>query len=101
MSKIAAGTILILESGEYSDKSWHGPFRVLKDFDQAEISQTFRDNWSPGPDSWRDKEDGPGRGDFLSWLVRNGYVEDLDGVVAWHIGSYEFDPTIHPDKVPA
>lgn len=94
MSKIAAGHLLIIETGEYSDRSWHGPFRVLKDFDQAEVSETFRQEWSPDECSWRDREDGPSEHDIMPWLARNGYIDDVDNVRVWHVGSYGFSPEI-------
>lgn len=31
---IKEGTVICLETGEYSDYSFHGPFRALRDFDQ-------------------------------------------------------------------
>jgi hypothetical protein len=32
---------------------------------------------------------------FIPWLVKHGYIEDIPGVVSWHVGSYGcFEPVI-------
>lgn len=90
---IAAETCLILEEGEYSDKSWSGPFRVLKDMDQAALAQEFRDQWSPAAGNWRDY---PSVGEFIAWLSTNKFIEDIDNAWSWYLGIYGFDPIIAP-----
>ncbi len=86
MAIIPSGSLLIIETDEYSDKTWEGPFRVLKDLDQAVVSQAFR-NQSFG------QPHGALASDFLPWLVKNGYVEDETNCFAWHVGTYGFDPS--------
>lgn len=96
--KIVVGTTLVFETGEYSDYSFTGPFRVLREFDQAEICETFKDAWREQEyDEW-DKPDGP---DLIAWMAKEGYVEDIPNVVSWHVGSYgELDAEIQdaPDN---
>jgi hypothetical protein len=92
--KIKAGTTLILEHGEYSDYTFAGPFRVLKDFDQAEVCAEFRAQWKPDPqEDWRDS---PSEYEFIGWISKAGYVEDVPAH-KWHIGSYRFDPSIQTE----
>lgn len=79
---IRAGTLLIIETGVYSDRDWSGPVRVLKDIDREEVARSFRlENNSPR---------GPEASDFLPWLVASDYVEDAENIVAWHVGGYYF-----------
>lgn len=87
--QIKAGAILVLEHGEYSDYAFDGPFRVLKDFDQAKIATTFCEQWT-SLDEWKTK---PDESDFIAWMNTNGYIEDIE-THRWHIGSYGFDPQI-------
>ena len=97
--KIRAGTLLTIEFGEYSDFSYAGPFRVLKDFDQAGISEEYRRHWqneSPDKDISSFLNDSERK--FVSWLAREGFVEDADSV-SWHVGSSGFDPDIDPEPV--
>lgn len=88
--KIETGAVLVIETGEYSDYSFTGPFRVLKAFDQAEIveayaAETPKQEWSDKPDLEP----------FIPWLVKHGYIEDVPGVVSWHVGGYgRFEPEI-------
>lgn len=92
--KIKAGTILVLETGEYSDYTFHGPLRVLRDFDQAEVVGLHREQWTP-PNEW---EHEPDTDSLMGWLVTSGYVEAIDNVVSWHIGSYgRVEPEIKAD----
>lgn len=92
--KIKEGTILVLEHGEYSDYTFDGPFRVLKEFDQAIISAEFRAQFVPPYQGAR-----PDESDFIGWLARNGYVENL-AAHRWHIGCYEFEPEIQDETQP-
>lgn len=73
-----AGQLLILETGEYSDYTFHGPFRVSKDFDMRELSETFKDS-----------QDDPSYClyGFIGFLSSAGYVEDIE-CDHIHIGSY-------------
>lgn len=89
---IAAGTILVIETGEYSSYTFHGPFRVVRDFDQAEAVAAHRAQHRPTED---DVYDHPTPETFLGWLNKEGMIEPIDGVVSWHVGSYgELDPEI-------
>jgi hypothetical protein len=84
--RIKAGATLVLETGEYSDYTFHGPFRVLRDFDQAEAVEQHKAAWRCDPEkSWDDK---PDTNSFIGWLNREGMIEDIPGVVSWHIGNY-------------
>ena len=94
--KIAAGTILVLETGEYSDYTFSGPFRVLRDFDQTEVVAAHVAQWI-APNDW---EKAPDTDSFMGWLSSERYIEPIDGVVSWYIGSYgRLEPVIQ--KQPA
>jgi hypothetical protein len=82
--RIKAGTVLTLETGEYSDYSFTGPFQVLKEFDQAEVVLAYSATWKP-KEEWEDTPDCDG---FIGWLASSGYIRDLDNVMSWHVGSY-------------
>lgn len=83
------GTILIIETGEYSDRNWNGPVRLLESFTKEELADAFRREWKP-KNKWEDK---PEPGDFLPWLIETKRAEDVEGVHSWHVGSYgEFEP---------
>jgi hypothetical protein len=77
-----AGELLLLESGEYSDKSWAGPFRVLKDFDIREAAGEVKAAYKPDYDG-----DEPGTTNLREWLFTNGFLEDVE-CRSIHIGSY-------------
>jgi hypothetical protein len=89
--KIKAGTILVITHGEYSDYGYSGPFHVLKDFDQAEIAEEFRNAWKALP---HDKWDRASESDFMNWANREGYIEDVANGWSWHVGGYGFEPDI-------
>ena len=99
--KLKIGMQLVLETGEYSDYTFHGPFMVTRDFDQVEAVDLYKSIWTP-PYKWREKPDTSG---FMGWLASEGYIEPIEGVVSWHIGSYgtlEADPNPEPEaEVPA
>lgn len=78
------GALLIIETGEYSDRSWNGPVRMLKDFAKVDLTEDFKREWKP-QNKWEHK---PSPDDFLPWLIRTGRAEDVEGVEAWHVGSY-------------
>lgn len=84
------GTLLVIETGEYSDRNWFGPVRLLKDTTKAKLVEAYKKEWVKEPDSWRDAPDPDG---FLPWLVKSKRAEDVANVHSWHVGSYgEFDP---------
>lgn len=83
------GTLLILETGEYSDSSWHGPVRMLKSAAKADLVEAFKQEWKP-TNEWDDE---PSPSDFMPWLIKAGWAEDVKNVEAWHVGSYgRFEP---------
>lgn len=96
--KIKRGATIVFETGEYSSYSFTGPFVVIKAFDQAEVIQAFRSEWvKPADDDW---SDGPGPGEFVPWLAKQGYVEDVPNVHSWHIGSYgRFEAEAQTERV--
>ncbi len=84
------GTLLIIETGEYSDREWGGPVRVLKTATKAQLADDYRREWKKTPDSWDEEPDPYG---FLPWLISSGRAEDVENVHSWHVGSYaEFQP---------
>ena len=84
------GTLLVIETGEYSDRSWDGPVRLLKDFKKADVVAKFRAQWKKPDDGWTIA---PSAEEFLPWLIKRRYVESVDDVSSWHVGSYSrFEP---------
>lgn len=85
---LKAGTLLVIELGEYSDYTYDGPVRVVRDFVKADVVEAYRA--APPANDWS----GPAEpGEFLAWLIKEGYVEALDDVHSWHVGSYgDFQP---------
>ena len=82
---LTKGTLLIIEHGEYSDKSWQGPVRLLADYTKSDLSDQFLREW--------EHEDWPCANEFLPWLVRTGKAESVDNIHRWHVGSYSnFQP---------
>ena len=93
---IEAGTILILETGEYSDQAWHGPLLVVRSFIKSEVAEEFFVHWkSIRPKNLEDWEDNdPSPEYFIPWLQRSGYIEPIDKTTSWHIGGYgRFEPS--------
>lgn len=88
---IAAGTLLIIETGEYSDQRWTGPVRILRDVSRRELADGYRSTWKQDDERpWQTGADPDG---FLPWLVTAGYAEDVENVQSWHVGNYsEFEP---------
>jgi hypothetical protein len=85
---LKTGDFLVIEEGEYSDKSWSGPLRILKDFKKKDVCDQFIAQWTP-KNSWHKVPMGC---DFLPWLVASGYVAEVDNCTSWHVGDYEFKP---------
>lgn len=90
---LKAGSLLIIETGEYSDSSWAGPVRLLKDARKADLAETYRDEWKPDPARpWEDHAEPHG---FLPWLIKAGWAEAVEDVHSWHVGSYgRFEPEL-------
>jgi len=86
---LRAGTLLIIETGEYSDRQWHQPVRMLKLMNKTEVAELYRSTFKRDEDGDIDQDpDG-----FLPWLIKERYVEAVDNVEEWHIGSYDrFEP---------
>jgi len=82
--KIYPGTTLIIETGDYSDYTFHGPFVVVKEIDKDEIEKEFLAQWTPKK-SW---EEHPSPDHFLGWLASNLYIISMPQVFTWHIGGY-------------
>lgn len=92
LQKLKKGTLLVIETGEYSDRTTFDPVRLLVTTTKQELVDAFRAEWKKEdyPDSWRD-EIGPEC--FLPWLVKTKRVEAVDNVHSWHVGSYgDFQP---------
>jgi hypothetical protein len=84
------GTLLVIETGEYSDRCTSDPVRLLKTATKEKLAEDFKKEWKPTEFSWNDV---PDPGDFLSWLVSSGRAEAVDDVHTWHVGSYgRFEP---------
>jgi len=87
---LKAGTLLIIETGEYSDKQWNGPVRMLGDYTKKELAELFLREWAPEPE--KDWQTHARPENFLSWLVKSGKVEFVPAE-NWHVGCYgDFEP---------
>ena len=87
---LEVGTLLIIETGQYSDRTWRGPVRMTRAAKKSELAAAYVAQWRPTDDGWRDEPDADG---FLPWLVKEGYVEDVGDAHSWHVGSYgRFEP---------
>ena len=84
------GTLLVLETGEYSDRSTMDPVRLLVTATKQELADAYRAQWKKGADDWNDEPDASG---FIAWLTATKKVEAVDNVHTWHVGSYgRFEP---------
>ena len=81
---LPVGSMIILHQGEYSDKSASGPYTALKPFNGDALLAEFKAQWKPAND-W---DDAPYPDEFSAWLFTSGYLEPIDNVTHWHIGSY-------------
>lgn len=87
---IKKGTILSFSGGEWSDKWTSGPFEVLRDFDQKEVSDLYVNGFVKA-DEW----DEPDEHRFHEFLRSSGYIVDVPNAFNWYIGAYgEFEPSI-------
>lgn len=59
-----AGSLLIIETGEYSDRSWDGPVRLLKDFTKREVIDRFKEEWKP-KNEWEETPQPDDRGLYI------------------------------------
>lgn len=104
---LKTGQVVVFEQGEYSDFSYYGPFRVLKDFSIGRASEEWCGQRPPvdlyeidlqdfdQENSIPKSEDGErpfffitDLSSFVSWLNNTGYIEDLDNVETVDLGSY-------------
>lgn len=83
------GTLLIVETGCYSDFGYCGPVRMLGDYTKAELAEEFKKDFKPEPHAY---SSAPTPYDFMPWLVRTGKAEDVPAE-SWHVGDYgDFEP---------
>jgi hypothetical protein len=88
---IKAGTLLALETGEYSDYGVEGFYRVLKDFDGKELMRQYLAEHPEQAEAYSGHTY-----EFSAWLSKSGFIEDID-YLRWHIGSYGcFDTESEP-----
>lgn len=67
---LTKGTVLLLETGEYSDYSVENPLVILMDFSKRKVAEEYRIYCALGGEE-------PDPGYFGAWLITQGYVEDL------------------------
>ena len=93
--RLEAGDLLVIQTGEYSDRTISDPVRMLKTFTKGELAEAFEMAWkldAPNRDEW-ERDDLPTGNDFLPWLVKAGFAEAVDHVVNWYVGTYgRFEP---------
>jgi hypothetical protein len=77
-----AGTILMLETGSYSDFGYEGGFVTLAELNLHEAIEVFKDEHKP-----TDKWDRPEPSNFCAWLVSTQRCAPLNYQTA-HIGEY-------------
>lgn len=88
-NNLEPGDLLMIAAGEYSDLHYTGPFRVVKAMNRADVSARYVAEFKPDPA--RPLRRGPDPRDFIAWLAREGYIEDIPSA-EWHVGSYgEFE----------
>lgn len=76
-----AGSLLSLESGEYSDYQVHGFFVVTQEFEpEAEVDAYFAEH----PDQ---RDQYFERSMFIPWLLRKGLLIEIEHAV-WHLTDY-------------
>ncbi len=86
-TKFTTGEHLLIDTGEYSDSSTSGPFRILRDFDMHEVAEAFRLKVDGGvvKESWETDANPEG---FIAHLSTEGYIIDVENSRRIHIGSY-------------
>lgn len=79
------GEVVILAEGEYSDYRTGPLFRCLKDLNMRELAAAF---FPEAPKSdWNYCGREADASTFTLWLVKNGWVEELEYIEV-HCGSY-------------
>lgn len=82
--------------GEYSDKWTDGPFKVLKDFTEFDVLKSYKRDFVPGEEYW---EQEPSMEDFIVYLNKKGYIEDLENHNSWFLGGYTIDFIEYIEKI--
>ena len=82
--KYKPGTILLLESGEYSDFGYCAQLVTLCDLDLREAVQEYKDQYKP-----KDEWDRPSEYGFSGWLCATQKCAGLECETA-HVGSYGY-----------
>lgn len=86
---VPVGTLITFQTGCYSDKTWHGPFKVVREFIRDDVAAEFLRQWI-APSVWEER---PEPEQFLAWMQRAGYIDPVDGTTEWHIGDFNrFEP---------
>lgn len=80
--KYPAGTILLMEEGEYSDFGYCAHLVTLKECDIPALVEQFKDQHKAA-DEWGE----PGPSEFCAWLVSTQACAPLE-CQTLHIGSY-------------
>lgn len=80
---LEAGSLLVIETGECSDRESEKPVRMLKSVSKRQLADEFVANAHGRVFLYSHY--------FLPWLLSSGYVEFAE-VNVWHVGSYNFDP---------
>lgn len=76
------GTVLLLEEGEYSDRSYCGHLVTVRDLNLREAGASYAEQYKA-----EDEYDRPDPSGFVAWLVAEQFAMPLDHSEA-HIGSY-------------
>lgn len=82
------GQIIMLENGEYSDRTWNGPYIVERPFDIAERMEYVRRHWPEVKGEVEIYRDTPDAYFFIGWLIKEGYITTDLHCTSFHIGSY-------------
>ena len=77
-----AGTILLLEEGEYSDFGYCGQLVTLDELNISDAVETFKSSFVP-----KNEWDTPDPGAFVAWLCTTQRCAALNHETL-HIGSY-------------
>jgi hypothetical protein len=87
---LVKGSLLMLLTGEYSDKQYDGPFKVLRTMSKLDMARAFL-TYHAMQGSDDHSGDPPSASEFTAFLVRANIVELLIADY-WHVGDYEFSP---------
>jgi hypothetical protein len=79
---IQEGTLILIETGEYSDYGVAAVVRVKKGFDGKDAIEQYLSERPDQKDQYRGDHY-----EFIQWLSKNDYIEDAPHL-RWHIGSY-------------